>query len=867
MTDHQLSLFSPEQDIRVIEFRDSVTPDLYVPGEVVDWENIETRLEELSSAISRLYGLLRSGTYDSLESVAECIRDAPSVLDIMRLVMSIPTTGLAFADGRGFPRKPPSRTRDFYELAALLEEIGVWKAITPEAHLESLITAALIAKDASRRRFRISRNTEQRVLRILTESCKEASSQLGISLSLLANAREFPDAIKRKADYVVSTADGPLATISTVIQTRTGGRQQRDLRLTYPTLQQELEIASLKLILIADGQGFRDTPDSVLRDLFLSVHAVMSIKQAEQGLFVDALTTAYKDRGKGFAPVSRIIESILMAGEPVVPKALPVSSDTARLALGAFIDDHPDLALSLEAGGEKLAWSRPGVVDTALNLRTEFQEEAALELFAELLKARTIDGFDERQPFGRCSVVATDALPFLPEKILVVSNAHECDEEVIRRVAQETLRNDAKLGVLISSTRAGESAFSRIQRMQAALARNIILVSSQTLLRWTMAKQQPYEMFSATVLEQSDLAKISPFVLQGRAPDRMYFGRATEEATALHALASNSVAIVGSRRTGKTSLMHRLAKQLNSMEYLALLADCQTVRDWADFGSVVQQEWNMDLPNEFRPKHLFEMVSQLRAQSLNKGVVILLDEIDQLLQWDMSHPESKVPEAFFKACRTISQAGDAQFVFSGERTIATKLWDPHSPHWNFCRQLPLQQLDRESTERLVMQPLQSLGITIQEPEVFGNLVWEYTSGHPQIAQLLGDKLVQNVNARGPKERYYLNPKDVDAVADTFEFKEHFIQTYWGQAEQAERLITLLAIAGMNTPAAMIEEFRRHSIANSEARVAESLRMLELYGIFRQKGNELQLRAEWFAQAVRSYGDLNRMIEQHWVSLS
>ena len=58
----------------------------------------------------------------------------------------------------------------------------------------------------------------------------------------------------------------------------------------------------------------------------------------------------------------------------------------------------------------------------------------------------------------------------------------------------------------------------------------------------------------------------------------------------------------------------------------------------------------------------------------NSKVVILLDEIDQLLDWDKQHTSEEVPEAFFRACRTVSQEGEAQFVFSGERMISSRVW-------------------------------------------------------------------------------------------------------------------------------------------------------------------------------------------------
>src|SRR5207253_333476 len=105
-----------------------------------------------------------------------------------------------------------------------------------------------------------------------------------------------------------------------------------------------------------------------------------------------------------------------------------------------------------------------------------------------------------------------------------------------------------------------------------------------------------------------------------------------------------------------------------------------------------------DVPTAFDPDGLFELVTSLDDKS-GRTPVFLLDETDQLLRWDASH-DTAVPEAFVRACRTLSQQGVAQFVFSGERVISQKLWDAQSPHWNFCRPLMLRQLERDAAEEL-----------------------------------------------------------------------------------------------------------------------------------------------------------------------
>ena len=45
--------------------------------------------------------------------------------------------------------------------------------------------------------------------------------------------------------------------------------------------------------------------------------------------------------------------------------------------------------------------------------------------------------------------------------------------------------------------------------------------------------------------------------------------------------------------------------------------------------------------------------------------------------------------------------GVCQFVFSGERLLAERLWDASWPHWNFCLPVPVKQLDRGAADELI----------------------------------------------------------------------------------------------------------------------------------------------------------------------
>jgi hypothetical protein len=472
--------------------------------------------------------------------------------------------------------------------------------------------------------------------------------------------------------------------------------------------------------------------------------------------------------------------------------------------------------------------------------------------------------FDEQDKLSNAFLISLGNDPILPNELLVVCENREVDSILFTNIAKKSMKllNQSKIAVLlIPSSPVFSSTFERMA-VQLSLPVNIITVDAGKLLEFCKSNLKPRDSFTTLVLEQSDLKKISPFVLTAATPRRMFFGREKEEATLLSTLSSNSVAVLGSRKIGKTSLLSHVFEALKNAGYAPYFADCQTVKNWKDFGDMAEREWKVRLSDDFRPQHLFDLTSKFKKRS-KKKIVILLDEIDHLLFWDMQQKDDQVPEAFFRTCRTLSQEGTAQFVFSGERTIAQKLWDPQSPHWNFCRPLALQQLDRDSTEKLLIQPLQSLQVEIQGIRAFKEEIWKVTTGHPQIAQFLGDQLVSLLNKNTPNNRRKLTLNKIEEVTETFEYKDHYISTYWGQATDIEKFISLLITREPQQPANIINVLEKINVSNPDLEATNALRMLDLYGIVSYIKGNYQLRATWFSSAITAYGtDLNATISRY-----
>jgi hypothetical protein len=851
-----------EIDQQINEYRASLTAGFFTPKDVVPNSFLDNQLRALENPLNIIRDLISRGK-PSVTTVAKLIEQEPAVIDVIRLILALPRE-MEFRDGRKFPDSSNSSFQDKVELATLINDIGFWDLIsrTP-GNIETLLAIALIHRGRTGRQLQAIRNIEKEIEELIVETISVVNTQPEINLTIVdpKNAR-FTFRTRRTLDYIIYSSDVPVAAIDVLLLSNPGGSQLFDVRKNYPNLQEELNAIPMKLILIADGQGMIHIPNDALEEMFTSVYSVMSINQAKMGMLANALIEAATGKQTKIEPVDRIIESILLEGSDVGVEQIPQGGIDPRLALAQYVTAHPDLDLKLTTEGKSLKWNKANLIRQGNKLKEKYQSRRAIELFVKLLKveASPITTHDN----GHSTILDLEASSILPAKALTVAFVGEPNDEIYRDLARESLRTvpNAKMMFLLVPNKTEIQSLPD-KNLQSTIPANVILVDINDLIHMAQNNKDSYDSLVAIILEQSDLTKISPFVINSATPKRMYYGRDQEEATLLSTLATNSIALLGSRKIGKTSLLMNAKEGLERAGFATYFLDCQTVNNWTAFGEMARRFWNIDdLPSTFEPRHLFEMVRKIKAET-NKDLVILLDEIDQLLHWDTTHAKEQVSEAFFKACRTISQGRDAQFVFSGERTISEKLWDPHSPHWNFCKPLQLRQLTKSATQDLIMQPLQSLQINIEKPKEFSEKVWTLTSGHPQLVQLLGDKLVNTLNQRAATDRTITSAVDLDQISETPDFQEQYLATYWGQATDLEKLISLLIVMGINQPARLLEEFRSNKVYIDEGQIISALQILELYGIIDAEGNKYKLRAAWFSSALDGYGDINATIERHW----
>ncbi|MDQ3954533.1 MAG: ATP-binding protein [Actinomycetota bacterium] len=823
----------------------------------MDWPAIAARIAELRSGIHALTTSFSGGV--TREGLAWALSEQPETIQVLHLLFAV-SSSITFVDGSTFPYRPPATAEEASATASVAWEMGFPRLVTDEDSIDGLVRVAVVAAEARRRRFRRGSALAKHVRMLLSNAVDSLTSK-GLSLEISTEI-DIPPPARRRAEFVVVSEGRPIAIINTVFETVSGGRQQRDLAINLPNLQMDINEWGISLIVIADGPGMKQMSRQALVSLMETVPYVMNLSQARKGLLEHALAQALSREGRAPAalrPLRALVATGLAIGSEVRAENLPGDPVAARLALASYKEENPDFALLLAPSGNILRWERASLIERTFSLAEEFSPREAVDLLAELIAVESTDTGGE-PPLDEVRLLSLRPDPVLPRQMVAAAAEDPPSDDVLRALARLSLElaPESRLAVVITPTKQPADGWHQTLRLQSTLAANVVILDIDEVSVALRNKQSLRDSFVASVVEQSDLTKVSPFLVSGAVPERAFFGREAEKATLVGTLTSNSVALLGGRRIGKTSLLYNVRTDLEQAGFTVFDADCQTVRTWEDFGQLATRRWKVEVDKDFTPESLFRLAEQLNSRADSGRVVFLLDEIDQLLQWDLQHAPSRVPETFFRACRTISQEGLAQFVFSGERTIATRLWDPHSPHWNFCRPVLLRQLTEQSTKELLSAPLRSLQVRLEDEDEALETVWAVTNGHPQIAQTLGDMIVKALNTRPSTERTIVAVRDLDAITESFEYREHFLETYWGQATTLERLLTTLAVSGTETLADFFAAVGAANAMASEDSVRAGLRMLELYGIVDKSSAGYELRARWFLEALQSYGSIGEV---------
>lgn len=399
--------------------------------------------------------------------------------------------------------------------------------------------------------------------------------------------------------------------------------------------------------------------------------------------------------------------------------------------------------------------------------------------------------------------------------------------------------------------------------LRQAIARSphvqdFIVLSQDDVLDILIARH-PIQALARCILSQVDLALVAPFVVNGPAPETMFFGREAEVKALVEGAPGKDFAIVGNRKIGKTSLLRRAGARLKAGGRVTVLTvDCQTVPHAADFYAEFQAQTGLALSSP-TPDGFRAAIEALRESG--PLPVLLLDEVDALLTLEKARGEPLTA-----TWRALAQAGHCHFIFCGSTGLARRLDDARSVFFNFPQAMPLGYLAPKTARQVLAQPCETLGLELEEADTLLDRAVAITSGHPNLLQVLGKGLVDAANRRG--ERLILM-EDLDALLASADFNETYLKIVWGEARPLEKLITLVAPPEGFTLPEIEAALAVQGVAFADEALDAALAMLRIYAVLAKHDRIYTFIPRAFPDILHRTQEVARLIAQEkrkWGSL-
>jgi hypothetical protein len=399
-----------------------------------------------------------------------------------------------------------------------------------------------------------------------------------------------------------------------------------------------------------------------------------------------------------------------------------------------------------------------------------------------------------------------------------------------------------------------ESAlYSLVAKVGQAYAYDLIPIQRDDLLEIVFS-EEPQRALRRKVLSGVDLRSVSPFVINGPAPDNVFFGREDSLRELAEHITSGSYAVISGRRFGKTSILFRLHHvRLPVAGFRTVYHDCSTTPTYDAFLAATIRDWSPESPSE-APNTFGDL---LESPPTEKPLVLLLDEADKLV------PAERVSGwSLFNALRALANSGCAQIVLSGERTLRDVLRDPKSPLFNFANEIFLGPLDYPAVEELVTRPMKQLEIELVDEKAIVDRIWIFTSGHPNVVQRLCRRLIERLNEQGTRR---ITLDDVNAIIEDPAFqRDDFLSTYWEAATSLEKIISLLMAddESVRTLRAARQALAERCNLRPKAREVDDAlqRLVDLRSILKRTPTGYEFAVEAFPRVVAGTMTLDDMLE-------
>lgn len=376
-----------------------------------------------------------------------------------------------------------------------------------------------------------------------------------------------------------------------------------------------------------------------------------------------------------------------------------------------------------------------------------------------------------------------------------------------------------------------------------------IVVGLDDIAHW--ADQSTVGQLRTAVLRAVDLRVVNPFTCQAGCRDSMFFGR---EGAIKEILTSpkESFAIVGPRRVGKTSLLHRLRLDLakyRGQQYLYV--DCSGITRFKDFAQTLLRRISPRYHFEWKGADDIENELIRSATRLKSRYLIALDEFDGIAKASPAE-FGRIKGWFMGRFR-----GRIRFIVAGYAELWSSIEDRESYLYNVFRPITLGAFRHGEAKHFVEETLSELGIALAFDSKAVALLLEHTGLQPWLLQAFCSLII---------ERYASNPgvdpmDVVDQIANSADVRQMVFQaTAMNCSPLGNAILACIASDVARDELSLIERFHGAGLAIPVERMIKELRLLEVSGAICRTHHQVCLTSKLLALHISTFWSFERSVQ-------
>ena len=316
-------------------------------------------------------------------------------------------------------------------------------------------------------------------------------------------------------------------------------------------------------------------------------------------------------------------------------------------------------------------------------------------------------------------------------------------------------------------------------KIESLFPKSRCLILSSEQLASAMQSDAPANALKLILLSEFSIRRLIPYTVSLPVTGNMFFGRG-EELNLLEERETDSFAVVGPSRIGKSSLLKQFTNQRKKTQKSDVFNTFEI--DFYELSNPSSDETARFLAMKIEPSRrsskmtASDIINFLKYQKTKYGlpVELILDEVDEVCETET-----------FKQLGEAVKLGVCRLVLCGRSAILKKAINAEDPLQCRLRFLTLKPLSDNEARELIFEPIEDLGFTLEDKDRFIERTIRLTGGMPHLLQLFGEKLISRALEEGKNT---IDSEMLETQAFDFETAQYVMSPLLSLADEEVRKI-------------------------------------------------------------------------------